>query len=76
MMDPGERVEIVVDLTGDAPGSAVLMQSFDDGERFGNFDGEDQSRGTSGDSPNRKISDVLRIKVGSPTANAITSLPT
>jgi len=72
----GERVEILVDLSGDAIGSAVTLKSFNAGQTFGFPGGEAAQSGTFGSALNNKDFDVLRIEVGARTSGAITTRPT
>jgi len=73
---PGERYEIVVDLTGDAIGSALTMQAFNGGQPFGFPGGEDAGSGqTFGSTLNNTTFEVLRIAVAAATAEAVRTLP-
>jgi bilirubin oxidase len=71
----GERAEILVDLSKDAVGTSLDMQSFNGGQPFGFPGGEPQSTGKFGSLLNNKTFDVLHINVAKATANAVTSLP-
>jgi len=72
----GERVEILVDLSGDAPGKSLDMQAFNGGQPFGFPGGEPGQTGMFGSLLNNTTFDVLHIVVAAATANAIKSLPT
>jgi blue copper oxidase len=76
LMSPGERYEILVDLSKDAAGSAVTMQSFNSGFALGFPGGEPASSGTFGSLLNNKTFDVLRIVVTAQTASGETAVPT
>ena len=71
----GERYEILVDLTKDAAGSSLDLQAFNGGQTFGFPGGEPATTGTFGSLLNNTTFNVLHINVTTPTANAITSLP-
>lgn len=75
VMAPGERYEIIIDLGADAEGSAVTMQSFNGGYSLGYPGGEPAQTGAFGSLLNNKTFDVLRVVVGAPTADGVTSLP-
>lgn len=76
VMAPGERYEIVVDLTGDVVDSTVMLQSFNGGYTLGYPGGEPATSGAFGSLLNNKTFDVLRLKVTAATAEAVTTLPT
>jgi len=77
LIAPGERYEIVVDLSGDTVGGAVTMQSFNGGQAFGFPGGEDAGSGQGfGSTLNNTTFDVLRIAVSAATSDAITTVPT
>ena len=75
IMSPGERYEILVDLTADALGSTVDLQSFNGGQEFGFPGGEPAMSGAFGSLLNNTTFRVLRINVTAATANAVTRLP-
>ena len=75
IMSPGERYEIVVDLSADAVGGSLTLRSFNGGQAFGFPGGEPNTTGTFGSLLNNTTFDVLRINVTSPTANAVHALP-
>lgn len=77
VMAPGERYEILVDLSGDAVGSSIDMQSFNGGQTGGFGGSEPAQTGTFGSLLNNKTFNVLRINVSNRTSTgAITALPT
>ena len=79
----GERVEILVNLGGDAVGAALDLRAFNSGQVFG-FPGQEggptQPTGRSGPINGSLLNNtdfnLLHIIVGATTANAITALPT
>lgn len=79
----GERVEILVNLGGDAVGAALDLKAFNSGQAFG-FPGNEgnpvQPTGRSGPINGSLLNNtdfnLLHIVVGATTANAITALPT
>lgn len=75
IMSPGERYEILVDLSKDAVGSAATMQSFNSGFSLGFPGGEPASSGAFGSLLNNKTFDVLRIVVSASTSGGVTSVP-
>ncbi len=75
VMYVGERYEILVDLSKDAAGSSLDMQAFNGGQPFGFPGGEPNATGPFGSQLNNKTFDVLHINVTSPTAGAITTVP-
>ena len=76
VMAPGERYEILVDLSGDAVGSSIDMQSFNGGQTGGFGGSEPAQTGTFGSQLNNKTFNVLRINVSNRTSTgAITALP-
>ncbi len=75
VMFAGERVEILVDLTKDTPGSQLNLLSFNGGQYFGFPGGEPGTNGTFGSLLNNTTFNVLHINVIAPTGNAVTSLP-
>jgi bilirubin oxidase len=72
----GERVEILVDLSQDAPGATLDMQAFNGGQPFGFPGGEPQTTGQFGSLLNNTTFDVLHINVAAKGAGAITAIPT
>ena len=82
VMAPGERYEILVNLGGDAVGTALDLQSFngaDAGLSFGFAGLENATGGEFGSLLNYRTFSVLRINVAaataSPAASPVTSLP-
>jgi blue copper oxidase len=76
IMSPGERYEVLVDLSKDAVGSAVTMQSFNSGFALGFPGGEPASSGAFGSLLNNKTFDVLRTVVSAPTPDGVKTVPT
>jgi bilirubin oxidase len=79
VMAPGERYEILVNLSGDAIGSAIDLKSYngaDAGLSFGFAGLENATAGEFGSLLNYKTFNILRINVIAATANAVTTLPT
>ena len=78
VMSPGERYEILVNLSGDAVGSAIDLKSFngaDAGLSFGYAGLENASGGEFGSLLNYKTFNILRINVIAATANAVSAIP-
>ncbi len=73
---PGERYEIVVDLSADAIGASVAMQSFNGGYSLGYPGGEPAETGDFGSLLNNKTFDLLRLTIKGATTDALKSLPT
>lgn len=71
----GERLEILVDLTGDKSGAQVDMQAFNGGFPLGFPGGEGAQSGIFGSLLNNKTFNLLHINIGAATENAITALP-
>jgi bilirubin oxidase len=71
----GERAEIVVDLSGDAPGASLDLQAENGGQPFGFPGGEPGTTGEFGSLLNNTTFEVLHIKVAAETAGAIKALP-
>jgi bilirubin oxidase len=76
VMSPGERYEILVNLSADAVGSTLDLQAFNGGQTFGFPGGENAKSGEFGSLLNNTTFNVLRIHVIKATAGAVTSLPT
>lgn len=72
----GERVEIMVDLSGDAIGSSFDLKAFNAGQPFGFPGGEPATGGEFGSLLNNSNFGVLHINVVAPTAKPITAVPT
>ena len=75
MLSAGERVEILLDLSKDAPGATLAMQAFNGGFSLGFPGGEPQSSGDFGSLLNNRTFDMLKITVGQATTGAITAVP-
>ncbi|MBC7722348.1 MAG: multicopper oxidase domain-containing protein, partial [Pedobacter sp.] len=81
-MMPGERVEILVNLGGDAVGSSLDFRAYNSGQAFG-FPGQEGNPTTptgnagpiNGGLLNNIDFTVLHINVAAATANAVTSVP-
>ena len=71
----GERVEILVNLSGDAIGSSVDLKAFNSGQPFGFPGSEPNATGAFGSALNNKDFTVLHINVKAATTGAITTLP-
>jgi bilirubin oxidase len=79
VMSPGERYELLVNLTGDAVGATLDLKSYngaDAGLSFGFAGLENASSGEFGSLLNFKTFNVLRIQVAAATAGAVTTVPT
>ena len=74
-MAPGERYEIVIDLSKDAVGTQVTLQAMNAGMPFGAGGSETDQSGEFGSKLNNTNFDLLGITVTAATDNAITSLP-
>ena len=75
VLSPGERAELLIDLSAEKPGAALTLMAFNSGQAFG-FPG--QEPGTS--RPNGSLLNgidfrLLQIQVGPPTARPVTKLP-
>ncbi len=75
MLSAGERVEILLDLSKDAPGATLAMQAFNGGFSLGFPGGEPASSGQFGSLLNNKTFDMLKITVGAATTGAVTTIP-
>ena len=75
MLAVGERVEIMVNLGGDAVGSSFDLKAFNSGKALGFPGGEPGTTGEFGSLLNNKDFGVLHINVVAPTASPITSVP-
>lgn len=72
----GERIEIMVDLSGDAIGSSFDLKAFNAGQPFGFPGGEPATGGEFGSLLNNSNFNVLHINVVAPTAKPISAVPT
>ena len=78
VMSPGERYEVLVNLTGDAVGSSLDLMAYngsDQGLQFGFAGLENATAGEFGSLLNFKNFTILHVAVGTATADAITALP-
>ncbi|MEM9481010.1 MAG: sulfatase-like hydrolase/transferase [Verrucomicrobiota bacterium] len=71
----GERVEILVDLSKDQPGSSLDLMAFNSGQEFGFPGAEPAQKGTNGSLLNNKDFPMLRINVREQTAKPVTTMP-
>lgn len=72
---PGERYEIVLDLTSDPVGEVLDLMAYNADQTFGFPGGEPQTSGVFGSLLNNTTFEILHINVIAATANAITVLP-
>ncbi len=71
----GERVELLVNMTSDKPGSSLDLMAFNSGQTFG-FPGQEPQDGRPNGSYLNNIDfRVLHIQAAQPTAHAVTELP-
>lgn len=74
----GERVEILVDLSGDKAGSTLDLMAYNSGQAFG-FPGQEGGAGRGGRPNGSYLNNIdfrlLHINVGSPTAKPVLKLP-
>ena len=75
MLAVGERIEIMVNLGGDAIGSSFDLKAFNSGKTLGFPGGEPNTTGEFGSLLNNIDFGVLHINVVAPTASPITSVP-
>lgn len=78
LMAPGERYELLLDLRGEAPGSHLVLQSFngaDAGLRFGYAGLEDAQDGEFGSLLNNRTFPVLQIAVAAARAEGVNAIP-
>jgi FtsP/CotA-like multicopper oxidase with cupredoxin domain len=71
----GERVEILVNLGGDAVGSSLDLKAYNSGQAFGFPGSEPGTTGPFGSLLNNTDFNVLHINVSAATTGAITALP-
>ncbi len=76
LMSPGERYEILVNLSNDKIGSVVALCAYNRGLAFGYGGSEPATTGDFGSLLNNANFDVLKIKITKPIAKGISSLPT
>lgn len=72
----GERAEILVDLGSDTVNATLDLKAYNSGQAFGFPGGEPNNSGPVGGLLNNIDFNILHIKVGATTGNAITSVPT
>lgn len=72
---PGERVEILINLGNDAVASSIDLKAYNTGQKFGFPGAEPAPAGEFGSLLNNKDFNLLHIKIGASTSNAITALP-
>jgi bilirubin oxidase len=72
---PGERVEILINLGTDVVGSSIDLKAYNSGQKFGFPGAEPATAGEFGSLLNNKDFNLLHIKVGATTSNAITAIP-
>ena len=72
----GERVELLVDLSNDKPGSALDMTTYNGGQPFGFPGGEPGTGRPNGSYLNNTTFRMLHINVGESKSNAVKDLPT
>jgi len=71
----GERIEILVDLSGDTLNAALDLQAFNSGFPLGFPGGEPNQSGQFGSLLNNTTFTVLHINVAATTGNAVTGMP-
>ena len=71
----GERLELLVDLSKDAVGKQLTLQSFNGGQTFGFPGGEPGTTGGFGSLLNDRTFDVLHVGVVASKSGAITAIP-
>ncbi|WP_206291166.1 multicopper oxidase domain-containing protein [Humisphaera borealis] len=71
----GERIEILVDLSGDKPGATVDLMAYNARQPFGFPGGEPGRSPPNGSYLNNLDFRLLRVNVAAPTAAPITKLP-
>ncbi len=72
----GERVEILVDLAGDAVGSTLDLKAFNSGFALGFPGGEPNTTGVFGSLLNNSDFVALHLVVSNPTASPVVGIPT
>ena len=71
----GERVEVLVDLSSDKPGSFIDLMAFNAGQPFGFPGGEPGRTPPNGGYLNNLVYRLVRINVAAATAEPMTKLP-
>ncbi len=74
-MAVGERYEVLVDLSGQAVGDTLVLQSFNGGFPLGFPGGEPSTSGEFGSLLNNTTFNVLRVTVGAPADGGVTRIP-
>lgn len=74
-MAPGERYEIVIDLSGEAVGSGFDMQAFNEGMTFGAGGSETAQSGAFGSLLNNTTFTLLHLSVVAATSDGVTAVP-
>ena len=74
-MAPGERYEILIDLSNDTTGSSLEMKAFNQGMPFGAGGSEPAKSGNFGSALNNTTFTLLHLDVTKPTAKAKHSIP-
>ena len=72
----GERVEILVDLTGDTVGASFDLKAYNSGQANDFPGGEPGTTGQFGSLLNATTFNILHVNVGAATANPVTTRPT
>ena len=75
LMVPGERYEVLVDLSNDKISSSLYLRSYNKGLAFGYGGSEPATTGDFGSLLNNIDFNVLKINVAKPLAKGISSLP-
>jgi blue copper oxidase len=75
LLVPGERYEILVNLTKNAVGSTLSLRAFNKGLAFGYGGGEPATSGEFGSLLNNADFDLLKIQVMNATGSGINKLP-
>lgn len=76
LMAPGERYEILIDLSNDKIGSSISLKAFNKNLAFGYGGSEPATSGEFGSLLNNVDFDVLKIKVTKPLSGGVSTLPT
>jgi bilirubin oxidase len=76
LMVPGERYEVLVDLSNDKVGASLYLRAYNSSLTFGYGGSEPATTGDFGSLLNHIDFNVLKINVAKPTAKGISTLPT
>ncbi len=76
LMVPGERYEVLVDLSNDKVGASLYLRAYNSSLTFGYGGSEPATTGDFGSQLNHIDFNVLKINVAKPTAKGISTLPT